>query len=209
MSHPSRILELSAQIQHHTQWINDHLVGQGQPLPSWDLDTPQRILEDPEGREHQACLLEATDELQKLVLGPIWALVNRATDAVRDLEMCAAVGFRNLYSFTTKTINVKRADHVAAPGSCGPASHMSAQHRPSLRSGQHNHLRRARPKIQHARVRHASDLTICHDKPRLHRTDQRTGRPHAVLQGAGREPIPASLHQSPVRGDVARGHAGR
>jgi hypothetical protein len=61
----SRILELAAEIQHRTQCLHDCLVTDGQPLSSFELDTPPALKLSLEGQAHQDALFEAMHELQE------------------------------------------------------------------------------------------------------------------------------------------------
>ncbi|KAF4628593.1 hypothetical protein G7Y89_g9561 [Cudoniella acicularis] len=81
----SRILELAAEIQHCTQCLHDGLVADGQPLPSWELDTPPAPKLSLEGQAHQDALFEAMHELQALILGPVPYIFNKALESVYGL----------------------------------------------------------------------------------------------------------------------------
>jgi hypothetical protein len=82
----SRILELAAEIQHRTQCLHDCLVTDGQPLSSFELDTPPALKLSLEGQAHQDALFEAMHELQALILGRVPYIFNRALESVSALE---------------------------------------------------------------------------------------------------------------------------
>lgn len=73
---PSRIRELADIIQTNTAKVDHHLSSHGIPTPSFDVETP---LEMDLPNDIAACrlaVLDATDELHSLMLGPV-GTVNR------------------------------------------------------------------------------------------------------------------------------------
>ena len=82
MASTSRIIELASRIQVHTADIDSYLSSQGLPSPSWDLDTPPKVLLSAAAQVSQNALLESMEELKALILGPVPFLMNKATDTV-------------------------------------------------------------------------------------------------------------------------------
>ena len=67
----SRIAELSEIIARGTRDIDEHLEAEGLPSPSFDANSPPRSLLDSRIVASRQAILEATDELHALMLGPI------------------------------------------------------------------------------------------------------------------------------------------
>lgn len=82
-SSPTRIVELAQTIERHARAIDAALAAHGEPSPSWDLQTPPVVGAGLQAiRESQDAILEASEELNALMLGPVPWLMKRATDAV-------------------------------------------------------------------------------------------------------------------------------
>lgn len=79
LTHPgsmasTRIAELAAIIAEHTKSIDEQLASEGLPSPSFDADCPPRLLQgDSKVVASRQAILDATDELQALMLGPTGA----------------------------------------------------------------------------------------------------------------------------------------
>ena len=76
MSSPSRMVELAATIQNHTNILIDYFKSHDNPLPSFDIDSPTSVHLPDEVAVCKTAVLEASDELQMLVLGPMGFLDN-------------------------------------------------------------------------------------------------------------------------------------
>ncbi len=72
----TRISELASLIAINTTNLDAHLTSEGLPTPSFDADAPARLLFDDKIASSRQAILEATDELQALVLGPIGILTS-------------------------------------------------------------------------------------------------------------------------------------
>ena len=70
----SRIAELASIIATNTKHIDVYLSSEGLPTPSFDADSPPRLLLDSRVMAQRQAILEATDELQALMLGPVGIL---------------------------------------------------------------------------------------------------------------------------------------
>ena len=81
MPYTSRISELASNIQLNCSKIDGILLSEGLPSPSFDIDTP-RTLPDAV-LEPQNALLEAIEELNILVYGPLSYLMNFTINHVR------------------------------------------------------------------------------------------------------------------------------
>lgn len=73
----SRIAELAATIAANTKQVDDFFASQGLPTPSFEPDSPSRALLDGRVAAPRQAILEATDELHALVLGPISTIMTQ------------------------------------------------------------------------------------------------------------------------------------
>ena len=91
MAPNSRIAELASLIQHHTLKVEDYISSQGLPSPSFDIGTPAQ-LQFPEAiAESQNKVIEATDELHSLMLGPIGFLFHQIDSPVWEPDNSATI----------------------------------------------------------------------------------------------------------------------
>lgn len=67
----SRIAELSSLIAHNTADVKNHLEADGLPCPTFDVDQPPMLVHNPKIAAARQAILEATDELHALMLGPM------------------------------------------------------------------------------------------------------------------------------------------
>lgn len=74
----NRMVELAAVITSHTKVIDEHLMIHGLPHPSFDADCPPYLLDDECIAASRLAVLEATDELHALALGPTAILTNNS-----------------------------------------------------------------------------------------------------------------------------------
>lgn len=75
MASTSRIIELSASIHEHTTKVDAYLAANNLPTPSFDTSCPPKLLLPPEIQASRDAVLEATDELTALMLGPVESLI--------------------------------------------------------------------------------------------------------------------------------------
>lgn len=66
----SRISELAALIAANAAIVDGHLASEGLPSPSFSPDTPVHLFARSNITEARQAILEATDELHALMLGP-------------------------------------------------------------------------------------------------------------------------------------------
>lgn len=74
---PNRITTLASTIQVETQKVNAFLVAENLPTPSFDISCPARLSLPPTIQASQEAVLEASDELTALMLGPARSIVSR------------------------------------------------------------------------------------------------------------------------------------
>ena len=72
----SRIVSLSQTIAYHTAIIDEHYTTNGLPTPTFDVEMPLEVDLPSSIKRHRQAVLEATEELHSLMLGPL-QLVNR------------------------------------------------------------------------------------------------------------------------------------
>lgn len=68
---PNRIVELASLIHDHTVKVDDYMASQKLPSPSFDVTNPARLSLPPEIQASKDAVLEASDELNALMLGPV------------------------------------------------------------------------------------------------------------------------------------------
>ncbi len=77
----TRIAELSSLIADNTAKIDAYLASNGASTPSFDATTPSHVLLNSNIAGPRQIVLEATDELHALVLGPVGVLANPSVRA--------------------------------------------------------------------------------------------------------------------------------
>jgi hypothetical protein len=75
MSPKSRIAELASTIQEQTSKVDAYLAANNLPSPSFDVSCPLRLSLPPEIQASRNAVLEASDELTALMLGPVESLI--------------------------------------------------------------------------------------------------------------------------------------
>ncbi|TVY81174.1 O-methyltransferase gsfB, partial [Lachnellula suecica] len=75
MAASSRIVELSATIHETTIKVDAYLAANDLPTPSFDISCPPKLFLPPEIQACRDAVLEATDELTALMLGPVESLI--------------------------------------------------------------------------------------------------------------------------------------
>ena len=75
--------ELSSSIVEHVDNINKYLEANRLPAPSFDPDCPQNLLRDSAISASRQAILDATDELHALALGPAGILTNDSVGPYR------------------------------------------------------------------------------------------------------------------------------
>ena len=83
----SRIAELASLIANSTADIDTHLAAEGLPTPSFDADQPTHLLNDSKIATSRRNIIEATDELHALMLGPVGLLTSPSVRTFRYLGM--------------------------------------------------------------------------------------------------------------------------
>ena len=78
----SRIAELASLIAKSTAQIDTHLAAEGHPTPSFDADQPTHLLNDSKLTTSRRNIIEATDELHALMLGPVGILTSPSVRTV-------------------------------------------------------------------------------------------------------------------------------
>lgn len=73
------ISTLTSIIAENAAKIESYLVSNNLPTPSFDADIPPNLLFDPQIIEARGAILEATNELHSLMLGPMLTLMNWET----------------------------------------------------------------------------------------------------------------------------------
>jgi hypothetical protein len=71
----SRIVELSAKIHEHTTKVDAYLTANNIPTPSFDISCPTKLFLPPDIQASRDAVLEATDQLTALMLGPVESLI--------------------------------------------------------------------------------------------------------------------------------------
>ena len=79
----SRIAELASLIANRTADIDNHLAAKGLPTPSFDADQPTHLLNDSKLATSRRNIIEATDELHALMLGPVGILTSPSVRTVK------------------------------------------------------------------------------------------------------------------------------
>lgn len=67
----SRIAVLAFRIAHNATEVEKHLLADGLPCPTFDADQPPTLVHNPKIAAARQFILEATDELHALMLGPM------------------------------------------------------------------------------------------------------------------------------------------
>lgn len=75
MSSPSRIAELASIIHRETDKIDAYLASNNLPTPSFDVSCPPKLFLPDEIQASRDAVLEASDELSALMLGPVESLI--------------------------------------------------------------------------------------------------------------------------------------
>ena len=78
----SRIAELASLIAKSAANIDSHLAAKGHPTPSFDADQPAHLLNDSNLTTSRRNIIEATDELHALMLGPVGLLTSPSVRTV-------------------------------------------------------------------------------------------------------------------------------
>lgn len=83
----TRIAELALIISTNTEQVDAHLARRGLPSPSFDPDSPAGTLRDSQIVAARLAILEATDELHALMLGPVELLTRQ--QPVSTISSCS------------------------------------------------------------------------------------------------------------------------
>ena len=86
----SRIVELASSIQTNTSKVDQHFSSHGIPTPSFDIETPLEVDLPDEIAACRTAILEATDELHSLIMGPVqtvnWLRVLQNRESVNPAD---------------------------------------------------------------------------------------------------------------------------
>jgi hypothetical protein len=72
----TRISELTSIIAANAAKVDEYLVSEGLPTPSFDADSPPKLVVQGPVATYRQAILDATDELHALMLGPIGILTS-------------------------------------------------------------------------------------------------------------------------------------
>lgn len=89
----SRISELASIIAAHTAEIDLYTASEALPSPSFDADSPPRLLFHPRVAASRQAILEATDELHALMLGPV-GILTPSVGATSHIKSLLTVRYR-------------------------------------------------------------------------------------------------------------------
>jgi len=70
MGSGNRISELAEQIHSNTEKVDTYLIAEGLKTPSFDIDAPVKLQLPTEIEQARQAILDSTDELHRLILGP-------------------------------------------------------------------------------------------------------------------------------------------
>ena len=84
MASVSRIAELASLIQVHTLKVDEYISSHGLPSPSFDASMPAQLRFPDSIEPSSTTVIEATSELQSLMLGPMGFLVHQIDSPVGD-----------------------------------------------------------------------------------------------------------------------------
>lgn len=79
----SRIAELAWRIAHNATEVEKHLLADGLPCPTFDADQPPTLVHNPKIAAARQLILEATDELHALMLGPMTLVTSSTVHLLR------------------------------------------------------------------------------------------------------------------------------
>lgn len=79
MAGPSRIVELASIINTNTATVDKYITSAGLPTPSFTIETPPQLQFPADVAKARDAVVEATDELQTLMLGPMRTIYNEVT----------------------------------------------------------------------------------------------------------------------------------
>ena len=74
---PNRIVKLAAIIQEHTKKVDAYLTAQKLPTPSFDISCPAVLPLPATIQASQDAVLDASDELSTLMLGPARSIISQ------------------------------------------------------------------------------------------------------------------------------------
>lgn len=75
MARTNRIVELASIIGKETEKVDTYLTSNHLPTPSFDISCPPKLFLPPEIQASRDAVLEASDELTALMLGPVESLI--------------------------------------------------------------------------------------------------------------------------------------
>lgn len=93
----SRISELAAIIATNTKHVDEQLAKEGFPTPSFDADSPPRSLLDSQIVASRQAILDATDELHALMLGPVGTFTTQPFNSWLSIQAIYRFGFATAF----------------------------------------------------------------------------------------------------------------
>lgn len=182
----SRILELANSIQVNTSKVDQHFSAHGIPTPSFDIDTPLELDLPNDIAACRSTIIEATEELHSLMLGPIqtvnWLRVKK------NYKLFRSPGCLLL----TEPVGI---------GVSSPASNLSVWLRLQF-PGRGNHYVCPNSHEMRARwIRGSASPSHGHDVPSIQRAGGRGSRPHRGNKSVGAEAASKSMDWHVARGN--------
>ncbi|TVY82896.1 O-methyltransferase aurJ [Lachnellula suecica] len=88
----TRIMELASIIHNHTSKVDDYLGSQNLPTPSFDISYPATFSLPPEIQVSRQAVLEASDELTTLMLGPASSIAGQPLNSWTSIQAIQRFG---------------------------------------------------------------------------------------------------------------------
>ncbi|PVH96576.1 S-adenosyl-L-methionine-dependent methyltransferase [Periconia macrospinosa] len=110
---PSRIVELASSIEQNTRKVDDYFAANALPSPSFDPSTPPDLPLPPDIAQAKEAVLEAMDELQALLLGPMPKIFHdliHTPTSLTSLHAIARFKWANSFGPTETTTTSKLAE---------------------------------------------------------------------------------------------------
>ncbi|KAF4632321.1 hypothetical protein G7Y89_g5805 [Cudoniella acicularis] len=99
---PTRIVQLATTILEHTQKVDSYLAVENIPTPSFEISCPPRLALPASIQESQHAVVEASDELMALMLGPAASLTAlHPHNSWTSLQAIQRLGIANSFSPST------------------------------------------------------------------------------------------------------------
>lgn len=182
----SRILELANLIQINTSKVDQHFSAHGIPTPSFDIDTPLELDLPNDIAACRSTIIEATEELHSLMLGPI-----QTVNWLRVKKKLQTFKFSWMF-WLTEPVGIRVSS---------PASNLSVWLRLQF-PGRGNHYICPNSHEMRARwIGGSASPSHGHDVPSLQRAGGRGSRPHRGNKSVGAETAVKSMDWHVARGN--------